>query len=155
MGIWGPPRGTSDIDLVIMLKEKERKFVTGFLNEHFNLVQSHDEDMVFGDIHIWRHVLGIENENTIFPLDMILGNNEYLKKVVERKIEINYKNVKIPVIAIEDLIILKYISHRDIDKFDIENIINSGNPIDWLYLEKTILQLNLEWDYIEAIKNKG
>lgn len=154
VGMWGPPRGTSDIDIVIMLDEKDRKFVTGFLKGHFNLVQSHDNDMIFGNIHIWRHILKGENENNIFPLDMILCNNDYLEKVIERKLEIVYKNVRIPVISIEDLIILKYISLRDIDKFDIENIIKSGNPIDWPYLKEVILKLNLDWDYIEAIKNK-
>jgi hypothetical protein len=155
VGMWGPPRGTSDIDIVIMINEKERKFMTGFLNEHFNLVQSHEKDMVFDNIHVWRHILGAENKNNIFPLDMILCNNDYLKKVIERKIEIEYKSVKIPVIAIEDLIILKYISWRDIDKFDIENIINSGNAIDWHYLENMIRQLNLDWDYLIASKNKS
>ncbi len=155
VGIWGPPRGTSDIDIVIMIGETDRKFVTAFLNEHFNLVQSHEEDMVFKGIHIWRHVLGVEKGNSIFPVDMILCNNDYLKKVIERKIEIDYKRVKIPVISVEDLIILKYISLRDIDRFDIENIIKSDNPVDWVYLEEMIVQLNLDWDYIEAIKNNS
>jgi hypothetical protein len=154
VGMWGPPRGTSDIDIVIMIGDTDRKFVAGFLNEHFNLVQSHENDMVFKGIHIWRHILGAGNGNSIFPLDMILSNNDYLKKVIERKIEIDYKGVKIPVISIEDLIILKYISLRDIDRFDIENIIKSENPVDWIYLKEMILQLNLDWDYIEAIRGK-
>ncbi|MCU0285833.1 MAG: nucleotidyltransferase [Acidobacteria bacterium] len=151
VGMWGPPRGTSDIDIVIMLNENDRKFMTNFLNNHFKLVQSHDHDMIFRTIHIWRHILKGENENSIFPLDMILCNNDYLKKVIERKIEIVYKNVSIPVISLEDLVILKCISRRDIDKFDIENIINSGNPIDWVYMKEMILQLNLDWDYIETL----
>lgn len=76
VGMWGPPRGTSDIDIVIMIDEKDRKFVISFLNEHFNLVQSHEKDMVFNNIHVWRHILGIENKNSVFPLDMILCNKD-------------------------------------------------------------------------------
>ncbi len=136
VGMWGPPRGTSDIDIVILLQEEEREAVVAFLKKHFNMIQSHDKDMVFGDLHIWRHVFAGENKQNVFPLDMILASNEYLENVLNRRIEIEYRDVTVPVISIEDLIVLKSISFRDIDRFDIKNLVNSGNPIDWNYLDK-------------------
>lgn len=154
VSMWGPPRGTSDIDIVILIDENDRKSITQFLNENFKLIQSHKDDMIFNGIHIWRHILSDENGMSIFPLDMILCKNEFLQKVIKRKLEIIYRNVKVPIISIEDLIILKSISHRDIDKFDIENILNTDNVIDWPYLKKMISQLNLDWNYIETIKEK-
>lgn len=154
VAMWGPPRGTSDIDIVIMIHKKNRNQVSEFLNNHFNLVQSHENDMVFKNIHIWRHILRSGKGDNIFPLDMIISNNAYLKKVIKRKIEIRYRSVKIPVISLEDLIILKSISQRDIDRFDIGNIFKSGHPIDWEYLKGVVSQLNLDWEFIEKI-NKG
>ncbi len=138
VGMWGPPRGTSDIDIVILLREKEREKVVEFLAKHFKMIQSHDKDMVFGDLHIWRHVFAGENKTNVFPLDMIIASNEYLENVLKRRLEIEYRGVTVPVISIEDLIILKSISFRDIDHFDIKNLINSGNPIDWGYLDKKV-----------------
>jgi len=52
VGMWGPPRGTSDIDIIILVRQKERESVTSLLGNHFKLVQSHEKDMVFGKLHI-------------------------------------------------------------------------------------------------------
>ncbi|MCP4155254.1 MAG: nucleotidyltransferase family protein [bacterium] len=154
VGMWGPPRGTSDIDIVILLREEERGKVVLFLEEHFNMIQSHDKDMVFGDFHIWRHVFAGENKRNVFPLDMIIASTEYLENVLNRRLEIEYRGVTVPVISIEDLIILKSISFRDIDQFDIKNLVNSGSPIDWDYLDKKLSQLvpQKQRTFIDALR---
>ncbi len=155
VGMWGPPRGTSDIDIIILVRQKERESVTSLLSDDFKLIQSHDQDMVFGKLHIWRHILAGENKQNLFPLDMIIASDEYLENVLKRRIEIEYKGVTVPVISIEDLIILKSISFRDIDRFDIKNLINSGNPIDWDYLDQIADRLipQKQQDFINEMKN--
>jgi len=154
VGMWGPPRGTSDIDIIILVRQKERKSVTSLLSSHFKLVQSHEKDMIFGKLHIWRHILAGENKKNLFPLDMLIASDKYLENVLKRRIEIEYRGVIVPVISIEDLIILKSISFRDIDRFDIENLINAGNSIDWDYLGETSARLipQEQRDFIDARK---
>jgi ribosome-associated toxin RatA of RatAB toxin-antitoxin module len=56
------------------------------------------------------------------------------------------------VVSKEDLIILKAISFRDIDKHDIRNILNAETPIDWAYLEKNFKALKLDWEFIKKHK---
>jgi predicted nucleotidyltransferase len=95
-----------------------------------------------------------ENKKNLFPLDMLIASDKYLENVLKRRIEIEYRGVIVPVISIEDLIILKSISFRDIDRFDIENLINAGNSIDWDYLGKTSARLipQEQRDFINARK---
>ncbi len=157
VGMWGPPRGTSDIDILIFLRETDRDSLMTLLGNHFNVLQSHDEDMVFGDLHIWRHILTGENKKNIFPLDMLIASNEYLQNVIKRRIEIEYRGVSVPVISVEDLIILKAVSFRDIDRFDMGNLVNGEVPIDWSYLEKMAGQLvqPRQLDFLKVLKQKG
>jgi hypothetical protein len=155
--MWGLPRGTVDIDILILIREKERKSLVSLLGNHFNLMQSHDNDMVFGNFHIWRHILAGENKKNIFPLDMIIASGEYLESVLERKIETEYKGIIVPVISIEDLIVFKSISFRDIDRFDIKNLIDAGNPIDWDYLDEISTRLipRERRDFIDALRKNA
>jgi hypothetical protein len=141
VSLWGAPRGTEDIDLLIMLAETEKTRITDFLSRHFLLVQSHPENMVFGDIIIWRHIVKSDSGTNLFPIDMILARNDFLIKSLDRKIELVYQGVTIPVISLEDLLIMKTIANRDIDNFDKENLIKSGIPIDWSYLKDQLKKL--------------
>jgi hypothetical protein len=151
VSLWGAPRGTEDIDLVIMLAETEKAKITDFLSSHFLLVQSHPENMVFGDIIIWRHIVKSASGDNLYPLDMILARNDFLLRSLERKIELIYQGITIPVISIEDLLILKTISNRDIDNFDKENLVKSGIPIDWNYLKDQLKKLNLDHSFFDHL----
>ncbi len=157
VAMWGPPRGTTDIDIIILVRQEEREWMTSLLGSQFKLIQSHEQDMVFGNLHIWRHVLAGENKKNLYPLDMLIASDKYLENVLRRRIEIEYKGVIVPVISIEDLIILKSISFRDIDRFDIENLINAGNPIDWDYLDGAAARLlpQKQQDFIDVRKKNG
>ena len=152
VSLWGTPRGTEDIDLVVVMEENARPVFSDFLGRNFKLIQSHQDLMEFRHVCIWRHIVGLEGTENIFQLDVILINDPYLRKVIKRKINVEYQGLVVPVISIEDLIILKLISLRAIDKFDIENLLKSENPIDWNYLKKNADLLHLDWVFINILK---
>lgn len=154
--IWGIPRGTGDVDIVLNIEDENREMIVRLLDANFNLVQSHQEDMVFNIIRIRRHIIKVEESPELLILDTLLADNDYLKNVITRKIEINFHGIKLPVVSKEDLIILKAISFRDIDKHDIRNILSSETPTDWVYLEKNFKSLKLDWEFIKKnVKDKS
>ncbi len=147
----GITRTTIDIDLLMVLDGDAKKHLVSILENNFRLIQSHEDEMQFKHMAIWRNIVALKGENDLFMVDLIKADNNYLKSVIQRKIEVDYEGVIIPVIAIEDLIVLKMFSFRKQDQVDIENLFQSGNSIDLNYLEKTIKQFSLDWDYLEKI----
>ena len=145
----GIARTTMDIDILIVLDENIKKKVVSILENSFNLIQSHEKEMKLKNITIWRNIVSLKGKTEPFILDLLKAGNDYLKTVIERKIEISYEDTIIPIISTEDLIIIKLASFRKQDQVDIENLIQSDTPIDWEYLEDTIKKSNLDWSFIE------
>ena len=141
-----------DIDILIVLDENIKRKVVSILENSFNLIQSHEQEMELKNITIWRNIVSLKGKNEPYMLDLLKADNDYLKTVIERRIEIDYEGTIIPIISIEDLIVIKLASFRKQDQVDIENLIQSGAAIDWGYLENTIKKSHLDWDFIEKIK---
>ncbi len=148
VSMMGIARTTIDIDMLMVLDETAKKQVISILENSFHLIQSHENEMEFKRLTIWRNIVSLKNKNEPFMIDLIKADTDYLKRVITRRIEIDYEGVVIPVIAIEDLIILKLSSFRKQDQADIENLVRSGTPIDWQYLETNVKKFHLDWDYI-------
>ena len=148
----GIARTTVDIDILIVLDENIKKQVVSILKSTFNLIQSHEMEMEFKNIAIWRNIVSLKEKNEPLMLDLLKADTDYLKTVIQRGIEIPYEDTIIPVIAVEDLIIIKLASFRKQDQVDIENLIQAGMPIDWEYLERNIKKSRLDWAFIEQLK---
>lgn len=148
----GIARTTMDIDILIVLDESIKRKVVSILENSFNLIQSHEQEMELKNITIWRNIVSLKDKNEPYMLDLLKADNNYLKTVIERRIEIDYEDTIIPIISIEDLIVIKLASFRKQDQVDIENLIQSGAAIDWGYLENTIKKSNLDWSFIEHKK---
>jgi len=151
VSMMGIARTTIDIDMLMVLDETAKKQVISILENSFHLIQSHENEMEFKRLTIWRNIVSLKDKNEPFMIDLIKADTDYLKRVIARRIEIDYEGVIIPVIAIEDLIILKLSSFRKQDQVDIENLLLSGTPIDWQYLEKNVKKNQLDWNYLEKL----
>jgi hypothetical protein len=148
----GVARTAMDIDILIVLDENIKRKVAAILENSFNLIQSHEKEMELKNITIWRNIVCLKGKNEPYMLDLLKADNDYLKTVIERKIEIDFEDTIIPIISIEDLIVIKLASFRKQDQVDVENLIQSGSAIDWEYLENTIKKSKLDWSFIEQIK---
>lgn len=148
----GTARATMDIDILIVLNDTNKKKVAAILENTFRLIQSHENEMVFKNITIWRNIVTLKGEEQLYILDFLKADSDYLKTVIERSIEFEFEGMVIPVMSIEDLIVVKLAAFRPQDQADIENLIHSGNTIDWLYLQRIIKESHLDWQYIEQIK---
>ncbi|MBC8186409.1 nucleotidyltransferase, partial [candidate division KSB1 bacterium] len=142
VGVWGAPRATEDIDLLILLEQNELNNISKILNIKFNVVQSHK--LKFKSVTILRIILSLKNKKDLYILDLILADTSYYQNILKRKIYIEFEGTSIPLISLEDLIILKSISNRAQDQNDIKQLTTTAKTIDWNYINAAIKEFNLK-----------
>jgi predicted nucleotidyltransferase len=128
------PRATVDIDILIMVKEKEMSGFIDLIKEKFESIIPHKEPMRFNEIQIWRVISFIKDREMI--IDFLLAESEFHENVINRAIEIDFYSSKIKIITLEDLILLKKCAKRTQDIADLETISDIfKNEIDQEYVD--------------------
>lgn len=138
------PRATTDVDLLILLQEPSPEKISKFFHGMFDSVIPHPAPMVFDGVAIWR-VVGFRNEREII-VDLLLAESEFLKHALTRKQTMEFLGMGLPIVTIEDLILLKTMAGRLQDLADLEKIKQSGAevPIDWNYVRNWEKKLRLK-----------
>jgi predicted nucleotidyltransferase len=136
------PRATMDIDLIVMIKEKQLNDFKELLKHEFESIIAHKEPMQFNLVKIWRVINFIEDREMIF--DFILAESKFHKNAIERAFEIEFFGSKLKVITLEDLILLKNCANRTQDLADLDKIYETyDDDIDYGYLKFWSDKLNI------------
>lgn len=136
------PRATMDIDLIVMIKEKQLNDFKDLLKHEFESIITHKEPMQFNLVKIWRVINFIEDREMIF--DFILAESKFHKNAIERAFEIEFFGSKLKVITLEDLILLKNCANRTQDLADLDKIYETyDDKIDYGYLKFWSDKLNI------------
>jgi predicted nucleotidyltransferase len=136
------PRATMDIDLIVMIKEKQLNDFKDLLKHEFESIITHKEPMQFNLVKIWRVINFIEDREMIF--DFILAESKFHKNAIERAFEIDFFGSKLKVITLEDLILLKNCANRTQDLADLDKIYETyDDDIDYGYLKFWSDKLNI------------
>jgi len=136
------PRATMDIDLVVMVKEKQLNHFKDLLKQEFESIVTHKEPMQFNLVKIWRVINFIEDREMIF--DFMLAESKFHKNAIERALEIEFFGSKLKVITLEDLILLKNCANRTQDLADLDKIYETyDDKIDHGYLKFWSDKLNI------------
>lgn len=101
---------TMDIDLIVMIKEKQLNDFKDLLKHEFESIITHKEPMQFNLVKIWR------------VINFILAESKFHKNAIERAFEIEFLGSKLKVITLEDLILLKNCANRTQDLADLDKI---------------------------------
>jgi predicted nucleotidyltransferase len=96
--------------------------------------------MVFQGISIWRTV-GIRDDQEVV-VDFILADSEYLRTALVRRRLVAFGSLQVPILTVEDLIVLKTLAGRLQDQADLEKIRARQD------------ELGVDWDYVERWKTK-
>ncbi|MBP7864937.1 MAG: nucleotidyl transferase AbiEii/AbiGii toxin family protein [Acidobacteria bacterium] len=134
VGMWAAPRATEDIDLLVILGAGDRERVREALEREMRLVQSHDAPFSLGIVSVWRNVVFLEGGAEPVVLDFILAEHPVLAGMLARRVRIPFRGIPLPVISLEDLILLKVLSSRPQDRLDVEALVAAGHPLDRGYL---------------------
>lgn len=155
--LYGEPRLTHDIDLVISLKENEvDKIIRAFqLNEFYCPPL---EVIKYETLRSSRGHFNIIHQETGFKADFYLvGNDDFQIWGLQNKIEIEFLNKKIFVAPPEYVIIKKLEFYREGKSnkhiTDIQNMISiSEERINFNLIEKYVKSFGLETEWIEVKK---
>ena len=157
--VWGRPRFTADIDIVIELLPKK----LGFLAEKLLKIDKE----VYVDREAMQHALESRGEfNFIHPgaglkVDFwILRNNAFDRERMKRKIIKKMAGTNISLTSPEDLILIKLLWYKESESTrqleDVESILKIQKKLDWKYLKKwakthsTLTILNTLWRKIKT-----
>lgn len=99
--------------------------------------------MVFHGISIWRCVGVLKNQEVV--IDVLLADSEYLRTALERRRQILLGEVSVPIVTVEDLIVLKTLAGRLQDQADLEKIKlrQDDLDVDWRYVDEWKVKLGL------------
>ncbi|SPP65363.1 hypothetical protein [Nitrospira lenta] len=138
------PRATTDIDLLILLDQPSRDTLQSLVSPLFDSTVIYPAPMVLRNLSIWR-IVGIRRDQEIL-VDLLLADSEYLRTALGRTRTVIFGSLPVPVLAIEDLIVLKTLAGRLQDRADLEKIYmrEADLHIDWTYVEqwKAVLGLS-------------
>lgn len=137
------PRATTDIDLLMLVEQPSRERIHSLVSPLFDSTVVHPAPMVFQGMSIWRCV-GIRREQEVV-IDLLLANSEYLRSALARRRMVAFGTLRVPILTIEDLVVLKTLAGRLQDQADLENIrARQGElHVDWNYVEEWKARLGL------------
>jgi len=133
-GLWGEPRYTEDVDIVIFVPERHAfKFLRAAAKAGFAV----DEDLAIQQIQVsgWAR-LPLSEAKSPWHLDLTLGDSPFDRSALGRRKEVTLFGRKVWVASPEDLVIYKLVSARDRDNLDITGIVKRQKPLDLAYLRK-------------------
>jgi len=130
------PRATTDIDVLLLLEQPSRDRLQSLLSSLFDSTIVHPAAMVFHGISIWRCVGILKNQEVV--IDLLLADSEYLKSALSRRRKILLGDLSVPILTIEDLILLKTLAGRLQDQADLEKIRIRQDElhVDWTYVRE-------------------
>jgi hypothetical protein len=143
VGIWGEPRATVDIDVLVAAGLDNFDLLQHKLMESSRFVFIHDKPMVFGKIAFLRATL---KSNPDISVDFLFSDDEFKNGALQRKETVKINEFSLNISSPEDLVILKLLSGRAQDRLDAEKIIKiQKENLDKEYMKKWVQKLGMEF----------
>ena len=126
---WDDPRYTKDFDLTVEAVASEiSAFVAELEAAGFRITRLQDRKGPSGP-----EFVRMVKDSTGDIVEFQGAQTPYQELVLKRALR--PPGYLIPVATREDIIVLKLIANRSIDRVDIERIVNAATEIDWAYVE--------------------
>jgi len=129
------PRATFDIDLIVDVLDI-KNFIHD-LKDYPDFILVHEKPMIFERAKIERVI-----HRKDIVIDFLIAEDNYKRNAVKRSKKLYLKGEEISIVSVEDLIILKLLSHREVDILDVKNLLRLED-IDRDYINNWVEKLNL------------
>ncbi|MCO6044997.1 nucleotidyl transferase AbiEii/AbiGii toxin family protein [Aeoliella sp. ICT_H6.2] len=153
LAVWGYPRATRDVDLLIGVESSEFDTLLTTLTSH-GCRPKHTPPLIpVGPYHIAQFLFTPPNEFYDVQFDLLLAENDLLKSALQRaqKQEVPGLDRPIRVLSCEDLMLLKLLAGRVLDLSDVAMLLRENHAsLDHAYMAVWLGKLNLEAAYEEA-----
>jgi hypothetical protein len=138
------PRATTDIDLLILVDQPSREAIQKLLSPVFGTTVVHPSPMQLRGISIWRSVAMRKEQEVV--VDLLLADSDFLQIALDRRQTAALGSLSVPILTLEDLILMKILAGRLQDRADLEKISarKADLNIDWSYVNEWKAKLGLE-----------
>jgi len=148
---WNRARFTSDVDLLIAIREPLLKDVLHELRR--SGVRAQAPVLRIGDDKFIQLIYEPPGSLVQIQVDLILATTEFHQQAIDRRVELPRERLGFAaqVVRCEDLIILKLIAGRILDRVDVGELLKANRPeLDFVYLTAWIRKLKLYRAFQEA-----
>jgi len=151
VSLWGHVRATEDLDVIALIDETHEIKLISALENHFKVIHHKDKMLQSSLTPVKRYVIILNSFH--FVLDILVATNDFLKRCIQNRKLFSVKGINIPVINLEDLIVLTCASGRYQDIADVQALLAGSFPIDRDYSIKQLdaLQVTLAPDIQKII----
>ncbi len=132
--LWGEPRYTQDVDLVVFLPERHAyKYMRAAAKHGFAV----DEDLAIQQMQVsgWAR-LPFGAPKSPWHLDLTLGDSPFDKSAFARRKPVKIFDRQVSVVSPEDLVLYKLVSDREQDRVDVRAVFKRQKSLDAAYLRK-------------------
>jgi hypothetical protein len=134
VALWGEPRYTEDVDIVLFVVEREsHRFLRAAAKQGFAV----DEDLAIQQLQVsgWAR-LPLGKASSPWHLDLTLGDTPFDRSALARRVQVTMAGRHVWAATAEDLVLYKLIAFRDKDRLDIESVVRRQERLDEAYLRK-------------------
>lgn len=135
-GLWGEPRYTEDVDVVLFVPERHAyRFLRTAAKHGFSI----DENLAIQQIQVsgWAR-LPFGGQKSPWHLDLTLGDSPFDKSALARRRQVELFDRNVWIASPEDLLVYKLVSWRDRDVMDVNAISKRQKGLDLVYLRKWV-----------------
>ncbi|MHC4223336.1 MAG: nucleotidyl transferase AbiEii/AbiGii toxin family protein [Planctomycetota bacterium] len=139
--VWGRVRSTRDVDLLISMPDDLSSLLAAFAAR---AIHASGEPRRLGDLEF--HSLSREDPEAFVdvPVDLLVARGGLGEQAVRRAISLPIGSLVVPVVSAEDLLLLKLLADRILDRVDAEDIAREqSGRLDLAYLKEGAGNLGL------------
>ena len=142
--LWGLPRPTYDVDLVVSIDDAGLPgLLRALAAAGFELPELYRDgflDRVGGMAQLTVTRL---DEGSTWDIDLFLARDPLLISALARRRRVDLDSGPMDVIAPEDLVLMKLLAFRRKDQLDIEEILLVSRDLDWAHLDRWAARLDV------------
>jgi hypothetical protein len=139
--VWGRVRATRELDLILSMPGDRGALLDAFAARGMRTLR---EPRLLGDLEL--HSLSREDSEAFVDVsvDLLLARGGLGEDVVRRAVLLSVGSLEVPVVSAEDLLLLKLLADRVLDRVDAEDIVREqSGRLDLDYLTRTAAGLGL------------
>jgi predicted nucleotidyltransferase len=141
--VWGTPRMTQDLDLLLDLPTAEAAAFLALASERGYSFDADEAALLSQDRGGFLRLL--HHDHRQIPLDLLVADSPLQQEALTRARRVVLAGEEVPLISGEDLVLLKLVAFRPKDTFDIESVVDAlADSLDRAYLDRWASRLGLE-----------
>ncbi len=141
---WGVPRPTYDADIAVVIADEEIPDLLRALEAAgFDVPEEHRKGYLDTLAGTDKFRVTRFESLSVWQVDLFVARGPFFDSAISRRRTMKVEGREVPVLAPEDLIVLKLIAHRRKDLLDIEEILKVTPNLDPDYLRRWAAALNV------------